>query len=49
MEHIQTFELLIYPLIKKYKQMITSRVKLEKKKRGFTKFVNKEEEIFLPN
>lgn len=49
MENVQTFELLVYPLIIKYKQMIISRLKLQKKKRRFTKFVNEEKEIFLPD
>lgn len=49
MENVQIFELLLtYSLIIKYKQMITSRLKLQKK-RKFTKFVNEEEEIFLPD
>lgn len=37
MENVQTFELLVYPLIIKYKQMIISRLKLQKKKKKIYK------------
>lgn len=49
MENVQIFELLLtHSLIIKYNQMITSRLKLQKK-RKFTKFVNEEDKIFLPD